>query len=756
MYDTSSFPTEQGEGGVAGPSVAFCTGFGQADTRSAEITGRDGQRKPNPHPAAGLTYQTIAPIAVVAMVENPHRVDKSDAQWIIPSTYAEADARSHSVQRERGSFWLLPLDVDAGDLSLDEVDRAIVEACGEVNRALYSTRSAQPDNRKWRAFVALSAPISGADYSDTVHAFYDLLAEVSAGELAADRALCRPGQLVYLPNRGDFYDHRIARDKPPLALGPAHPIIKRREQNRAERAEIARQAAADQAACKARRAAERPGGPGSVVDAFNAAHEIVDLLINYEYAPEFEMVGLNWRSPYQTSGSYATRIDPKKQDHWVSYSGSDAGKGLGRETARGARSGDAFDLYVHFKHDGDFNAAVRDYAAEKGMDHATLRKNANPADYFDPIETEQPEPKALFFAASDLAGVEAPPREWVVKDLIPRGTVTLFSGDGGTGKSLLSLQLAVAVAGCGVWIGMQVKPGGVMFLSAEDDRDELHRRLTGIGRAEGFDLAALGRLKVASLAGEDALLATISSGVLKPTPLYAEIDAVLEKNKPVLAVLDTSADLFGGNENDRAQVRQFVGMLRHLAIKHNCAVVLLSHPSVAGMSSGSGQSGSTGWNNSVRSRIYLERIKDERGNEPDPNARRLSSKKANYGPAGLEYALRWQQGIFISGGTREEVLAGQDDKARRVFLALLAKYEANGLPLNPSSGANYAPKVFSEHSEAEGVSKKAFASAMQRLMTEGAVEVIAEGPRSRRTNRLALAKPPAVVFDWQAHVRSIQ
>ncbi|RAZ86502.1 hypothetical protein DDV93_08875 [Cereibacter johrii] len=216
--------------------------------------------------------------------------------------------------------------------------------------------------------------------------------------------------------------------------------------------------------------------------------------------------------------------------------------------------------------------------------------------------------------------------------------------------------------------------------------------------------------------------------------------------KPVLTVLDTSADLFGGNEIDRAQVRQFVGMLRRLAIEHNCAVVLLSHPSVAGMSSGSGLSGSTAWNNSVRSRIYLERVKDERDGEPDPNVRRLSSKKANYGPVGIEIAIRWQGGVFVSAGTREEVMAGQDEKARRVFLRLLEEHEANGIPVNPSSGANYAPKVFSDHPGAEGVSKRAFASIMARLLSERVVAVVEEGPPSRRTRRLARAKPPESVF----------
>jgi len=89
--------------------------------------------------------------------------------------------------------------------------------------------------------------------------------------------------------------------------------------------------------------------------------------------------------------------------------------------------------------------------------------------------------------------------------------------------------------------------------------------------------------------------------------------------------IDTSADVFGGDEISRSQVRQFVGLLIGIALRNNCAVILLAHPSMSGMASGTGTSGSTGWHNSVRSRMYLE------GDDKDDDARTLKFKKSNYG-----------------------------------------------------------------------------------------------------------------------------
>ena len=95
------------------------------------------------------------------------------------------------------------------------------------------------------------------------------------------------------------------------------------------------------------------------------------------------------------------------------------------------------------------------------------------------------------------------------------------------------------------------------------------------------------------------------------------------------------------DENQRAQARQFISLLRKLAHKYNCAVVVLAHPSLSGLNSGSGTSGSTAWSNSVRSRFYLQRLQDD-----DPDKRVLTLEKNNYARIGTEINLRWEDGCF--------------------------------------------------------------------------------------------------------------
>jgi len=326
-----------------------------------------------------------------------------------------------------------------------------------------------------------------------------------------------------------------------------------------------------------------------------------------------------------------------------------------------------------------------------------------------------PPPLVEWIAGSDLQG-PPPNREWLVTDMIPMNTVTLLYGDGGTGKSLLALQLAASMALGRFWLNRLPITGRTVYLSAEDDRAELHRRLAIIAGSLNATMTDLAGITIADLAGKDALLANVNvrKGTLHRTALMNQIDARIAVTAPRLVIVDTLADAYPGNENDRAMVRQFVGMVRGLAIKHSCAVVLLAHPSLTGITTGTGASGSTAWNNSVRSRLYFERVK-EGDYEPNPDARRLKVMKSNYGRIGIEINVTWKEGVFIAEQDTGTVDA--DARAERIFLALIEQLAAQGRYLNEL----HAPKTLSEMPGSEGLTKKKLKDAMERLFVNGRI-----------------------------------
>src|SRR5258708_17407702 len=111
-------------------------------------------------------------------------------------------------------------------------------------------------------------------------------------------------------------------------------------------------------------------------------------------------------------------------------------------------------------------------------------------------------------------------------------------------------------------------------------------------------------------------------------------------------------------------------MLRGLAIDYDCAVLLLSHPSLTGLNSGTGTSGSTAWNNSVRSRLYLQTT--------SPDARILKVVKANHGKVGEEIAIRWNDGVYdLDTGDDPVVESLVNSTVDKLFLYLLTLFNGH-------------------------------------------------------------------------------
>jgi hypothetical protein len=328
-----------------------------------------------------------------------------------------------------------------------------------------------------------------------------------------------------------------------------------------------------------------------------------------------------------------------------------------------------------------------------------------------------------------------PERNWYIEGMIPGRQVTLLSGDGGTGKSLLAYQVGIAGALGIETVGLTPRPGRVIYLAAEDDEDELLRRGDDILRKCGHSFADLkGQMRIIPMAGLNAEMMYINPD---RQPVFSDmatkIAKLVETFRPELLILDTSADLFGGDENNRVHVRFFVTMLRKLAMDHNVAVLLLSHPSVSGMQSGSGTSGSTAWNNSVRSRLYLTADKD------DDDLRVLKGMKANYGRKGGELKLRWHEGAFILDDGKPAPAVGLlARRAREVFLRLLSETNRVGNKVGPSPSATYAPKVFADRKDAGGIKKNAFTDVMNELLAAGTIAIITEGRKGRETKRLVV------------------
>ncbi|WP_374226584.1 AAA family ATPase [Bradyrhizobium sp. SRL28] len=338
-----------------------------------------------------------------------------------------------------------------------------------------------------------------------------------------------------------------------------------------------------------------------------------------------------------------------------------------------------------------------------------------------------------------------PERKWAIRDRVPLKQAGLFSGEGGTGKSILELMKNVAHVAGKDWLGSMPEPGPAFYLGAEDDQEEIHIRLAAI--AQHYDVSfqdlTVGGLRVLPLLGKDATLCAVTKGGnIEVTALYRQIYEAAGDIKPKNISIDTLSRAFSGNEIDRVQVYAFAMHMQALAMVANGSVTVLSHPSLSGISSGSGLSGSTAWHGAFRFRQYLKGVKASDGEQPDNDLRELEFKKNQYGPRGESIVLRYQRGLFLpEAGVSNLDKATRTVMAEDVFMDLLRRFAAHNRNVSDKATANnYAPTAFAREDAAkkQAIKKGDLEQAMRGLFSADRITVEQYGKPSLHRYRLAL------------------
>ncbi|MBK9453226.1 MAG: hypothetical protein IPN95_28305 [Bacteroidetes bacterium] len=160
---------------------------------------RAGQN--NRKPYAQITLEEIR-----HLVDNPQKVDKSLAQWLISSTLL---SRSSQEQAANGEFGMLCGDIDKNAIGINGIEGSIELLFPNCDYEIYTTKSATPSNQKCRILILLKKPLSGSDWVICQEIFNDKL---ESNGIIPDRASERPAQLFYLPNRGEYYDSKSKRN----------------------------------------------------------------------------------------------------------------------------------------------------------------------------------------------------------------------------------------------------------------------------------------------------------------------------------------------------------------------------------------------------------------------------------------------------------------------------------------------------------------------------------------------------------------
>jgi len=385
----------------------------------------------------------------------------------------------------------------------------------------------------------------------------------------------------------------------------------------------------------------------------------------------------------------------------------------------------------------DFNDVAREYDLQTVVDQFEAGAMSDPLPIevvpeltAPDVETAPTNPLAIIDPAN-WSGEAIPVRKWRLEGLIPEGQATLLTGAGAAGKSLASQQLATCIAMGIPFIGTQVHQSPALYITCEDDAEELHRRQASICVSLGIGMDELrGRLMLLSLQGEigNELATFDQAGEMKIAKRYNQIVQACQERGVSFCVLDNTAHLFTGNENDRHQVASFINLSNRMANEIGGSTVIVGHPNKAGDS----YSGSTAWENQVRSRLFLETPKDEEGAPINPDMRVLRNEKANYARRGAELFFQWHEGAFVDprtipeterGPSANDLIGAQDEET---FLQLLDILTDDKRHVSHASNGQYAPRVMARMPQANGISQGRLAKAMERLFASKEIQASQE------------------------------
>ena len=250
-------------------------------------------------------------------------------------------------------------------------------------------------------------------------------------------------------------------------------------------------------------------------------------------------------------------------------------------------------------------------------------------------------------------------------------------------------------------MGIQTRKMPVLCILCEDDRDEIDRRQISInewrGIEDGFG-SAPDDLYLWPRVGEDNIVVTFpNAGEDQATQFYEDLTKAVETARgeapEICVILDNATDFFGGNENVRREVNTFIkSYCGNLCTTYNAMVILLAHPSLSGLASGSGMSGSTAWENSVRSRSYLSRDVDM------DDVRTLSRKKSNYSSINDETDIKliWEAGVLQVPQSEDAIARIEGRNVKRAILQAIDEAQNTGSPFKSRTGRtvkNALPKV---------------------------------------------------------------
>lgn len=307
----------------------------------------------------------------------------------------------------------------------------------------------------------------------------------------------------------------------------------------------------------------------------------------------------------------------------------------------------------------------------------------------------------------DVLNDPVQPLHELVKGLIEKGIVTFLSAPGGAHKSRIAMQMGLSLAGGKRFLDMESEKASFLYLSYEDSSAEVGRRahlLKDKLRVTGensfyWDLQSK----------DEPLLTVYEDGEIERHAMATHLRRWCREvpGHKLIAVDSTyNAVRFAGNAKvNESSVMRAIGALQGIAEDNDASILMLWHPSQAGIERGDASGWSVAWHNAPRARLSVT--------AEDGDWFTLRVEKRNHGQRGPDVSLRYDGGAMVTGDPHAALMAK--------IVEQVAYSYGKGAPLNDrEGGTDWVLRLFDDFAPNHTASKKfvteAFGKALERRL----------------------------------------
>lgn len=163
-----------------------------------------------------------------------------------------------------------------------------------------------------------------------------------------------------------------------------------------------------------------------------------------------------------------------------------------------------------------------------------------------------------------------PELEYLIENIVIRGSVNLFYGEPGSKKTYSLLHMGICVAMGIKWLDFATRKTNVLIVDEESGKVRMNRRLAEIMRGEATD---------SDLPCQYVSLAGFKLDDPKDAVLF---ESLIIETSSELVILDSLSDLMDGDENSKQDTQPVFQVLRRIAENTNAAIIVIHHSNKTG------------------------------------------------------------------------------------------------------------------------------------------------------------------------------